>query len=474
MRLGISTRLFLVMLLVSLTLIGGMMLAAQWRFTQGIKQYAQNEDAQRAELFIEALQHLYSFKQSWQPLREHPARWKGWLRQTMLRDMPDIDTPDPARNPRASLPLVALARRMVLLDAAGERVAGDIEVPPQAQRLPIVVNQQTVGWLVITPPKLRGDALRDRLLHELNLSLIWIGLFALLLAGLTSALLARHFLQPIRQLNRAAQDLAQGDLTRRVALERDDELGQLAAQFDRMAQALEHQARDRRDWLADVSHELRTPLTILRGEIEALQDGIRPLDAKALASLRQEVGRLDRLIDDLYQLAQADQGAFKHAMLPLNFTELVNAAAERFRERFRQAGLEFELDCAAHAAAKDTVCVLGDAQRLHQVLANLLENSARYTQAPGHVRLSCRHTRREVILTLEDSAPGVPAAAMPRLFERLFRVESSRSREHGGAGLGLSMCRSIVQAHTGHLEAFPSPLGGLGLRLSLPRVEFKP
>ena len=103
MRLGISTRLFLVMLLVSLTLIGGMMLAAQWRFTQGIKQYAQNEDAQRAELFIEALQHLYGFKQSWQPLREHPARWKGWLRQTMLRDMPDTDTPDLARNPRASL-----------------------------------------------------------------------------------------------------------------------------------------------------------------------------------------------------------------------------------------------------------------------------------------------------------------------------------------------------------------------------------
>ncbi|MEW5837968.1 MAG: ATP-binding protein [Pseudomonadota bacterium] len=464
---SISSRLFLVMLLVSLTLIGGMMLAAQWRFAQGVRQYVQNEDAQHAERVVQALSRLYSLRQTWEPLRQPPTRWRGFLRQTLQHEAfegrPEASEP----NPRANANLVALARRLSLHDAQGNWIAGNTEKFSNAQRLPIVVDQQTVGWLVIAPPKLRGDALRERMLHELNQGLLWIGLFALALAALASAWLARHFLHPIRQLNQAAQELAEGQLHRRITLEREDELGQLAAQFNRMAQSLENQEQDRRDWLADVSHELRTPLTILRGEIEALQDGVRPLNAQALTSLQHEVGRLDRLIGDLYQLAQADQAALKHDMRPLDFFALVREAAARFQDRFHQAGLAFEVDYAS-SDGHDACLIKGDAQRLHQVLANLLENSVRYTSAPGRVRLLCRQDRHELTLTLEDSAPGVPTAALPRLFERLFRVESSRSREHGGSGLGLSLCRAIVQAHGGSISAFHSNLGGLGLRLSLP------
>jgi two-component system sensor histidine kinase BaeS len=463
------------MLLVSLMLIGGIMLAAQWRFTQGLRHYVQQEEVERAEFLVNELADFYATRNSWDMLRNRPGRWVALLRQAAFQLRQEQEplaqahesqtrelAPQPASDRRASPALVNLMRRLLLMDAAGTVVVGNADLLPQAKRLPIVVHEQTVGWLGIAPPKLRGDTLRDRLLHEQTQGLLWIGLLALLLAGTASALLARYFLQPIRRMNLAAQGLAQGDLSCRVALQRDDELGQLASQFDRMAQALEHQERDRRTWLADVSHELRTPLTILKGEIEALQDGVRPLDMQALASLRQETERLDRLINDLYQLAQADRGAFKHAMQPLVVNELVHSAAERFRERLRQSGLTFELHCASQSE------IWGDPQRLHQVLANLLENSARYTQAPGRVRLSCQQTHNEVVLTLEDSAPGVPAEAMPRLFERLYRVETSRSREHGGSGLGLAMCRAIVQTHGGQLEAFPSTLGGLGLHLSLP------
>lgn len=484
MRLGISTRLFLVMLLVSLTLIGGIMLAAQWRFTQGLRNYVQQEELERADFLVKELADFYAASHSWDVLRNHPGRWAVLLRQAALQLRQEQESLNPesrigeaqfrehvttrTADRRVNPALLNLMRRLLLIDATGTLIAGNADHLPQAKRLPIVVHEVTVGWLGIAPPKLRGDALRDRLLREQAQGLLWIGLLALLLAGAASALLARHFLQPIRRMNLAAQGLAQGDLSRRVALKRDDELGQLASQFDRMAQALEHQERDRRAWLTDVSHELRTPLTILKGEIEALQDGVRPLDQHALTSLRQETERLDRLINDLYQLAQADHGAFKHAMQPLVIDELVQDAAERFRERFRHSGLTFELDCT------DRSEIYGDPQRLHQVFANLLENSARYTQAPGRVRLNCQQTAHEVILTLEDSAPGVPAEAMPRLFERLYRVETSRSREHGGAGLGLAMCRAIVQTHGGQLEAFPSTLGGLGLRLTLPIYKNKP
>ncbi len=483
MRLGISTRLFLVMLLVSLTLIGGIMLAAQWRFTQGLRNYVQQEELERADFLVKELADFYAVNNSWDVLRNRPGRWAALLRQAAFQLRQEQESLNPesrigeaqfreqvttrTADRRVNPAMLNLMRRLILIDTTGTVIAGNADLLQQAKRLPIVVHEQKVGWLGIAPPKLRGDALRDRLLREQTQGLLWIGLLALLLAGAASALLARHFLQPIRRMNLAAQGLAQGDFSRRVALKRDDELGQLATQFDHMAQALEHQERDRRAWLADVSHELRTPLSILKGEIEALQDGVRPLDLQALTSLRQETERLDRLINDLYQLAQADRGAFKHAMQPLVLDELVQNAAERFRERFRHSGLTFELDCASQSE------IYGDPQRLHQVLANLLENSARYTQAPGRVRLNCQQTAHEVILTLEDSAPGVPAEAMPRLFERLYRVETSRSREHGGAGLGLAMCRAIVQTHGGQLEAFPSTLGGLGLRLSLPLLTEK-
>lgn len=472
MRLSIGTRLFLTMLLVSLMLIGGIVLAAQWRFSQGLHSYLMQQDVQRAELFAQDLAEFHAANGGWDVLRHHPERWNALLRLAALQqrqegppppeNMPttEFGKPPPPHPPA----FTHLARRLLLLDAQGKRVAGEAALPARAQRLPIIVNQQTVGWLAIAPPRLRGDALRERLLREQSEGLLWIGLLALLLAGVASALLARYLLQPIRRLSLAAQGLAQGDLSRRVALQRDDELGQLAAQFDRMAQALEHQERGRRAWLADVSHELRTPLAILKGEIEALQDGVRPLDARALASLREETERLDRLIDDLYQLVRAEQEVIAHNMQPLDPIELVHAAAERFRARFRQAGLEFSVDCVAQDHAR----VLGDAQRLHQVLANMLENSARYTQAPGRVRLHCQIDAQTATITLEDSAPGVPDAAMPRLFERFYRVESSRNREHGGAGLGLAMCQTLVLAHGGQLEAFSSTLGGLGLRLTLP------
>ena len=326
------------MLFVNLLLIGGIMLAAQWRFTQSLRNYVQQEEVQRAEALTQELAQLYARNQSWEILRQRPGRWLALLRHSSLpHDNPQDSTLAPSTAPRIP------AHRLLLLDAQGQVIIGNQDLLPQVQRLPIVHEQQTVGWLGIAPPRLRGDALRDRLLREQAQGLLWIGLLALLLAGLASIALARHFLQPIRRLNSAAQGLAQGDLSQRLALQRTDEFGQLAGQFDRMAEALQHQEQNRRAWLADVSHELRTPLSILKGEIEALQDGLRPLDQHALASLHEESQRLSHLVDDLYQLTQADAGTMNYAMQPLDFSALAQAAAERFHARFQQAGLSFSL-----------------------------------------------------------------------------------------------------------------------------------
>jgi two-component system sensor histidine kinase BaeS len=243
-----------------------------------------------------------------------------------------------------------------------------------------------------------------------------------------------------------------------------DELGQLASDFNLLALTLQQNETTRRQWIADISHELRTPLTVLRGEIEALQDGVRPLTAAALASLHGETLRLGRLVDDLYQLSLSDLGALQYRKEPLAPQALLLAALEPLRPLFAAKGITLRADFAPDSDGE----ILADPQRLHQLFANLLDNALKYTDAPGTLELSMTRRGRNLRIELCDSAPTVAAADLERLFERLYRVESSRNRETGGAGLGLAICRNIAAAHQGTLTAHPSPLGGLCLTLTLP------
>ncbi|HEX8955599.1 MAG TPA: ATP-binding protein, partial [Burkholderiaceae bacterium] len=212
-----------------------------------------------------------------------------------------------------------------------------------------------------------------------------------------------------------------------------------------------------------VSHELRTPLSVIRGEIEALQDGIRRADANALESLHGEVLRLNKLVDDLYQLALAESGGLHYHKERLDLAELVRELGENFQVRAAKAGLRLMLRDPGQALP-----VLGDAGRLAQVMSNLLENSIRYTDAGGSIVLSSRAEGMLAEVCVEDSAPGVPDGAHKKLFERLYRVDQARSRNRGGSGLGLAICKSLVEAHGGTIAAMPSTLGGVKMLIHLP------
>jgi len=218
----------------------------------------------------------------------------------------------------------------------------------------------------------------------------------------------------------------------------------------------------RRRWGADIAHELRTPLSVLRGEIQALQDGVRAPTPAALDSLNTECERLGGLIEDLYQLSLADAGALEYRFERIDLGELVREALEAQRRACTDAGLALE------EAVAEGIEIRGDARRLTQLVDNLIANARRYTDAPGRIRVELARTRDGTRLVVEDTAPGVPAHALPRLFERLYRVESSRSRAAGGAGLGLAICRAIVEAHGGRIDAAPSSLGGLRIVTDLP------
>ena len=341
-------------------------------------------------------------------------------------------------------------------------MVGNPELAAEGAVKPIVVDGGTVGWIARAPLRRLSSAAEVSFQQE-QLRASWLtAALALALAAGLAVVLGRAFVTPVKRLADATHRLAAGNYATRVPVDTPDELGRLAADFNRLAETLERNETLRRRFMADVSHELRTPLAVLSAELEALEDGVRPLTRESLASLRGEVNALGKLVGDLNQLALADVGALAYRKQTVNVVPLVQQALESYRERFAERGLAVETALAGDAR------IFGDADRLVQLFRNLLENSARYTDPGGRVQIALRREDGRAILDFDDAAPGVPAASLPHLFERFYRVDASRSRADGGAGLGLAICSSIAAAHGGEIAAAPSPLGGLRVRVALP------
>jgi len=274
--------------------------------------------------------------------------------------------------------------------------------------------------------------------------------------------LARALLKPIEQSAALARRLGDGDYHEKIAENRSDEIGELMRGMNRLAQSLAQASAARERWLADISHELRTPVAVLQGELEALIDGVRPASPDHLRSLHQEILHLKRLLDDLHDLSLADVGALRYRFAMLDFTALCGDALEAMRGRFSDHKLTLNIQLPTHP-----IMLQGDSTRLRQLLDNLLENSLKYTDPGGRVDVTMQATDRGARLDIADSAPGVSDADRQRLFEHLFRVEASRNRQLGGAGLGLALCERIVSAHRGSIEASASPFGGLQMTVLL-------
>lgn len=284
---------------------------------------------------------------------------------------------------------------------------------------------------------------------------------ATLLAALATFLLARGLLAPVKRLVDGTHKLAAGDFTTRVTPTSEDELGKLAQDFNQLASTLEKNQQMRRDFMADISHELRTPLAVLRGELEAIQDGVRKFTPETVASLQAEVGTLTKLVDDLHQLSMSDEGALAYQKAPVDLIPLLEVAGGAFRERFASRGLKLQF------SLPDSITVFGDRDRLMQLFNNLLENSLRYTDSGGSLQISAGQRDKTVRLTL-PTVRRVSDDQLQKLFERFYRTEGSRNRASGGSGLGLAICLNIVEAHNGRIIAAHSPFGGVSITVELP------
>lgn len=379
--------------------------------------------------------------------------------------------PPPQRNPDNLFP------RLGLVDNQERVVAGTAPQPGGARMALRGLDGQTIGHLVLAPPQgVRSEADQAFLAQHLGF-VAWTGLAGLALALLLSGWLARRWLAPVEALATGARGIAQGHLHTRVAVHGNDELAQLARTFNTMAEQLGSIESSRRQWLGDVAHELRTPLAAMRAEIEAVQDGVRPFDDKTALRLHRQVMRLIQLVGDLRTSLDAAGTSAPSAQVPVHPLSLLAEALASMRPRLSQASIAVDTTgLNALATQSPPPLVRGDAQQLHQVFLNLLENSLRYTDAGGLLHLSARETTEpggapHLHVQLDDSTPGVPTHELPRIFDRLYRAETSRNRDHGGSGLGLAICRAIVLVHGGTLTADASPLGGLRITLTLPLLE---
>lgn len=295
-------------------------------------------------------------------------------------------------------------------------------------------------------------------------------LAALLAAILLSVFVSRQVVAPVRELMSASQRIANGNYDERVHVAGDiasgeqDELGQLALTFNRMAAQLERTEEIRRQLIGDVAHELRTPLTTIKGSMEGLIDGVLPADDETYLNVYKEVDRLQRLVNDLQDLSRVEAGAFEMHRRSVKLVSVVESVSDRLGRQFEEKGVKLFA-----AIPADLPPVSGDEDRLIQVLLNLVGNALQYTPPGGRVQVSAQQENGEVRVAVVDNGIGISAEHLPHLFTRFYRVDRSRSRVGGGSGIGLTIARHLVEAHGGRIWVHSEGLGqGSAFYFTLP------
>ncbi|MDV6345798.1 ATP-binding protein [Nitrosomonas sp. Is37] len=474
---SIRAKLFLTFLLTTLFVVIGMHFFTHWSLEKGFTEFVEKRQQERVDKIIHVLEEYYVEHRDWEnlaknkldwisllwradPHRHHPPKWVIRLAQ----QAPEQQWPPTVLPEKIKQRWLPFGLRVMLLNADRTILFGREELLSQLRLFAIKFDHQTVGFLGLIPGNPVNQASDIYFMERQADLFFWIALMMIALSGFIAWFLACHLGQPLKRIAEAARRLAVGDYKTRLQVESNDEMGQLSRNFNDMAAALEQAEQSRRRWVADISHELRTPLAVLRGELDAIMDGIRPLTQGTIKSLSYDVMRLNRLTEDLYQLALADQGALSYRKILFDPVPLLQEDLAVFMSDFDKKQIRVTW---ANQLAKP-LSIYADPDRLSQLFRNLLMNSLNHTDQGGQVQIKIQRIEHKLVIELADSTPGVSDHDITHLFDRFYRVDSSRNRHSGGAGLGLAICDNIVKAHDGTLMASHSPLGGLAMCITLP------
>jgi signal transduction histidine kinase len=293
-----------------------------------------------------------------------------------------------------------------------------------------------------------------------------VGAVAATVSLIVARLMARGMTQPLRDMASAARRMETGDYSVRVQTRSRDEVGRLAAAFNRMSGELEGLEQSRRDLVANVSHELKTPIAAIRAHLENLLDGVEQPDPATLEVMLAQVERLGRLVDQLLDLSRLESGEVPLRLEALPLRPIVDQLISEIAVALPGRGVTVRNDVSS-----DLPALSADRERLHQVLFNLVENAVRFTPDGGEVTLSARRENGSIEIAVADTGTGIPPEHLPRLFERFYRADPARARGDGGTGIGLAIARSVVEAHGGTIRAESEPGRGSVFTFDLPAAN---
>lgn len=443
---------FLAFFVTNIAFVGVMFASLYISFSTGFHDFVEQEEKMHVIRMKYQLVTLYQDLGSWEPLKENIALWRTIV-------MPEQETSGSSLEKA-----LKTGQRVSLYNQYKQVIVGRTNLSENPHVETILLNNEVIGWLGLVPSRNEqaspATAFLKAQFNNYFVITIWVVAFAFALA----IFLSRHLAIPIKQILRGTDALIKGHLNRRITTYRQDELGALFRNFNELAQTLEHNQKIRQAWMSDTSHELRTPLTVLHSHLMAIQDGVFAADNKRISLLIEQVENLNLLVDDLAQLACNDAASLAFSNTSVDLSALLRSLVEIYAPRFVEQGLTLAFDSLNNG---DKWIVQGDQKRLHQLFSNLLENSCRYTYAGGEAIITGYKEEDKICITLQDSAPGVSSDDKPRLTERFFRVEKSRSRKHGGAGLGLAICEHIAREHGGCIIFDDGKLGGLKVTIKL-------
>jgi len=470
--LQIQNKLFLTLLTTSILAVAILVGLMQWSVGRGMVDYINQREANKIQPMISDIAKQYGQTESWRWLQSKPRVLRKLMFENLLLrrddkhcDHDDEDCREMKSSHRPKEFMSSYSRRpdLAILDANGHTVVAINARSKHRSKIAIEWQGNVVGWVSI-PDREKISEGFELLFIEQQQKAFWLmALIVIVLAGIIAFPLARHFVRPIKQLTQGTNQLIQGKYELQLSIDRNDELGILARDFNELAQTLDKNEGARRRWVADISHELRTPLAILSGEVEAMLDGVRPLSKDGIQSMQEEVSQLSQLVNDLYALTQADIGGLSYRKQDIDLAELLRSKLKSFEPLFNQYHQIIQCNNT------DTpINIWADSTRLNQLLDNLFTNANRYTDNGGKIHISIEQNKSSTSLIIEDSDPGVTDEALTHLFDHLYRTEQSRNRNSGGSGLGLAICKRIVEGHGGTMTAAHSTLGGVAIQIQLP------
>lgn len=436
-------KLALSFILVTLVAILAAYLLINFAIEKGFKGYFSEKEQLQYERIGQAVALLYRDKAGFSEQLEMTVRHFSMMNGV---DIQVVDSRGNviAKSPSLTSPMVEHMAKMM-----GKTLSlSDNVVFGKTTEVPVIAHNQRVATVLVTPLVKPGELDEDqRFKNSITSSLMLGGVVAALVALGLSFFISTRMTRPLSLMTASAKKMEQGDLSQKIDIKGEDEIGQLAEAFNHLSIALERQEKLRKNLTADIAHELRTPLTTLRTHLEAFLDGVMEPTKENLSSMHEEILRLSRLVDDLGKLAAVESGALTLHKQEQNLHQLTSRVVENMKPLFVDKGITLISDFKAKNAVLNV-----DKDKIQQVLVNLLANALKFTPSGGEVKVFTANNSSWFKLGVKDTGIGISKEDQSLIFERFYRVDKSRSRATGGSGIGLTVAKEMVKMHGGDIQ----------------------